>query len=286
MPEQMNLSNALDLIAQSKTDIKASVENKGGTIGNDLTEYGQSIDNIQFIYLSSECFNNTIYVETPEEASSCAIYIYDNNTHQNVDIDPSEITVSISPTLIQDLSESNHLIYEPTAVTVTKDYLWTDLQRGTAILLEQGGTAGRTNIIVHYGKGNMDYVFTAVPHNQNIISTISNVTDDSGTPISFLDDQILCNPNTTMRIYPSVTINGTPYTLSTADNINLDWVNPGEEEIPEPYTVTWDDTNKYLELIPNAVMSNYDNVGMYISWNNPNRDISGYINPIVGNKTH
>lgn len=48
MPEQINLSDALDLIMQSKTDIKSSVQGKGSEIGDDLTQYAQSIDNIQF----------------------------------------------------------------------------------------------------------------------------------------------------------------------------------------------------------------------------------------------
>ena len=46
--EQINLSDALDLIMQSKTDIKSSVQGKGSEIGDDLTQYAQSIDNIQF----------------------------------------------------------------------------------------------------------------------------------------------------------------------------------------------------------------------------------------------
>lgn len=46
--EVIALSDALDLIMQSKTDIKSSVQNKGSEIGDDLTQYAQSIDNIQF----------------------------------------------------------------------------------------------------------------------------------------------------------------------------------------------------------------------------------------------
>ena len=48
MPETITLSDALDLIAQSKAEIKTSVQGKGGTINDDLTYYANSIDNIQF----------------------------------------------------------------------------------------------------------------------------------------------------------------------------------------------------------------------------------------------
>ena len=88
--EQINLSDALDLIAQSKSDIKGSVEYKGGTIGDDLTEYSTSINNIQFRSIYVE--ENT--VEVPMYGSYVTIdalqYINGNKSY------PTNISYTVS----------------------------------------------------------------------------------------------------------------------------------------------------------------------------------------------
>ena len=88
--EQITLSYVLDLIAQSKADIKGSVEYKGGTIGDDLTEYSTSINNIQFRSIYVE--ENT--VEVPMYGSYVTIdalqYINGNKSY------PTNISYTVS----------------------------------------------------------------------------------------------------------------------------------------------------------------------------------------------
>lgn len=275
MPEQMNLSDALDLIAQSKADIKSSVQGKGGTIGDDLTQYDTSINNLKFSYLSSSLFNeaNSIYPGSP---CDFPIKVYDDATHQLIDIDPDDITVSISPTMIQDLEIAEQFTYDSGACTVTKGYLDPSQEEGTMITAEQGTTGGKCNVIVHYAKGNIDYIGTLTANNPVAVVALSSAEEvSSGDPITVSGTWVGAVPNTAMKIYPSFTINSTSYTPSNSDTITLAIAanNPNTgRQIINPYTITW--ANGYWTLTPNSnKLVGVEEVTGFIAWSNSGRDI-------------
>lgn len=266
MPEQMNLSDALDLIAQSKADIKSSVQGKGGTIGDDLTQYDQSISNIKFEYLSSDLFNQGNYVSG--SPVTFAIKKYNDTTHLLEDIDPSEVTVSVSPTMIQDLEAYTHLTYDTNIATITKEYLWPDQEQGTVVQAVAGHTGGKMNVIVHYDKGNLDYVGTILAGDSLPISIeIGSAEDTSGTAYNTTSNWIQADPNNTIRIYFAGTVNGGAYTFESNDSFEIFY------DPYRAYNSSWNGT--YLTLTPrNNTLSGVDKAVVQVFWHNTHRDLA------------
>ena len=87
--EQINLSDALDIIAQSKADIKTSIENRDITAGEDLTEYSSKIDSIKYQGLSDNYpFIGANYI------TSNIIYRYYSDGSVK-DINAKDVTLSV-----------------------------------------------------------------------------------------------------------------------------------------------------------------------------------------------
>ena len=112
--EQINLSDALDLIAQSKADIKDSVEGKGGIIGDDLTEYNTAIDNIKFRSLMME---NNVSLFRYADATTFNVQQYlDGVTSfpENLDYSVVGDNVTVSMTEESDGATSQRFMLTPT----------------------------------------------------------------------------------------------------------------------------------------------------------------------------
>ena len=161
--EQINLSEALDIIAQSKADIKSSVQGKGSEIGDDLTEYNTAIENIKFRSMSFNQnsftigrYNDIAWIEVQEYIDGVKSY-------------PDNISYTVSGSYVN--------VVEQTAESNRQRFTATPTNYGNSILY------------IKDDMGNVEYPITLnVP--QITINYDGDTTNFSGFSNFFWDENI------------------------------------------------------------------------------------------------
>ena len=256
MPEQINLSDALSLIESSKADIKTSVENKGGTIGDDLTQYSNSIENIQFNYLHIDG------TQEPQYLSSTGFYNpmrYNASTYEYEYPDVETINVSVSPTEVKSDGDSTN--YNPDCVNVN---LEKEQGEDTVTLTITPATLGRADVLVHDSIGNTDICIHTVTQMElgeetgihidtylfgNEVYNIE-VDEETGMPnCTAIDGQELKLCVNIM--YNGINITNDEYVNSLFTMTDFSFTDFEGNELQAPFDVTYDTTNHYIVFTPN-----------------------------------
>lgn len=280
MPEQINLSDALALIESSKSDIKTSVENKGGTIGDDLTQYSNSISNIQFNYLYVDGQNATIY---PESMTEYSIKRYNAETYGYDDPDSSTVSVSVSSTAVK--TEDTNIPYDSGCV-VANIYTPEDPNDTSVWLDISPRTLGRADVLVHDSLGNTDVcmhtitTFSTDPSNGKVdcasyadgnAQAEINVDSNDGTPF------ISVGYGNTFKLYLTITYNGNDITdeayVNSILSCGMNFYDGEWNGIDAPFKYEYDATNHCIVITPTG-----DYSGSSLILNEVNVNFAGHDN--------
>ena len=193
--EQINLSDALDLIAQSKGDIKTSVQGKGGTIGYDITEYSESIDNIQF--RSIRYGNDSIDLSRYSSDSHTTEF----NISQYLDGEesfPNDITINDNEVDFMTFTSTNETDYINVQVTPndygTGRYIIMDNIGNVEYFINMTVPSFNMNISIGYAtgfinfEGSIDYQTVYWDETANSFIIQCNLSDEGGQQSLDLDD--------------------------------------------------------------------------------------------------
>lgn len=214
--QTITLSEALDLIAQSKSDIKSSVQGKGGTINDNLTEYSSSIDEIPFNTLTGG-----LPLDPQNGDGSVIIKRYNSATFSTTDANIDDISIQVLSSYIAAAKPEgwSYDYYDQNAFTITLD----DDGTGKAQLNAEYANVGWTQVKIHDNIGNVDFIKsyrTAI--NTNVL-TISGVTENgnSATVTDNHDDKYTVDlaGGNDISITLAPVINDLPYTVTARDVI-------------------------------------------------------------------
>ena len=252
--EQINLSDALDLIAQSKSDIKDSVEYKGGIIGNDLTEYYSAIDNIEF---------NTLVSGLPLEPQigdgTSQIKRYNSATYGLVDADYNDVTMEVLDNYVsaakpEGWTSNLNNYYDPQAFIFTLE----DDGYGKAVIDAEYNNVGWTQIKIHDNVGNVDFIKsykTSIESNQLTITEVNentyskNVTDNGDNTWS-----VDLEGNNNIEITVTPVINNKNYEITNRDVLIAEYIYDGNGDIlAGDKNSGFPDINNYVTISGNTL---------------------------------
>lgn len=265
MPNQeINLSDALDLIAQSKTDIKGSIEDRDIVVGDNLTEYSSKIDSIKYQGLCDS------YPFSGMNESTSSMILRYNDDGSVVDVNSSDITLSIlnnpnssawpPPQAYQVFPEyfsAFNSLYNPNLYTVNK------LVNGGHVYIDpiQQTGFGWCQVNIYDAIGKQNYYKTYItPVDTNSDNTWVKIVSMSifGTTVTF--DEEIDSDNSIEYICTN------PVSEYKQININLSFKLNGEIYVPttnDTYTrfyasLTDENGNDYTNLI--SYSNNYQTI--------------------------